>query len=124
MGQNESRRDRVTPPMLHQKAPFQLPLLRRSTTKMGDILTRQLYKGGPGRELGEGYKFLGLGLQFAGGIVFFSVGGVFLDRWSGLMPLFTLVGTLTGATLSFINVYIKLQAFSEADKRRKEEHKK
>ncbi len=72
-----------------------------------------------GRALGEGYRFLGIGMQFAGGIVFFAVGGVFLDRWLGLMPLFTITGTLLGTTLSFVNVYIKLQALADAEARRK-----
>jgi F0F1-type ATP synthase assembly protein I len=76
-----------------------------------------------GRSLGEGYRYLGLGLQFAGGIVFFTLGGVALDRWLGLMPLFTIVGTLVGATLSFVNMYLKLQAFGEAEAKRKKERK-
>ncbi len=74
-----------------------------------------------GRALGEGYRFLGIGLQFAGGIVFFTLGGVGLDRWLGTMPLFTIIGTILGATLSFINVYVKLQAYEEAEARRKKE---
>ena len=73
-----------------------------------------------GRAVGEGYRYLGIGLQFAGGIVFFSLGGVALDRWLGLVPLFTIVGTLLGATLSFVNVYIKLQADIDAEAKRKQ----
>ena len=76
-----------------------------------------------GSGYGEGYRYLGLGLQFAGGIVFFSLGGVALDRWLGLMPLFTIVGTLLGGALSFVNVYIKLQAEMDAEERRKRERK-
>jgi len=74
--------------------------------------------------MGEGYRFLGIGLQFAGGIIFFTLGGVALDRWLGLMPLFTIVGTLLGTTLSFINVYIKLQADIDAEARRKKGRKR
>jgi len=77
-----------------------------------------------GKGYGEGYRFLGMGLQFAGGIVFFSLGGVALDRWLGLMPLFTIVGTLVGGALSFVNVYIKLQADMDAEERRKKERKR
>lgn len=72
-----------------------------------------------GKAFGEGYRYLGIGLQFAGGIVVFALGGVALDRWLGLMPLFTIVGTLLGATLSFVNVYIKLQADIDAEAKRK-----
>lgn len=77
-----------------------------------------------GRAIGEGYRFLGVGLQFAGGIIFFALGGVALDRWLGLMPLFTIVGTLAGTGLSFVNVYIKLQADIDAEARRKKEQKR
>ncbi|HET9275503.1 MAG TPA: AtpZ/AtpI family protein [Gemmatimonadales bacterium] len=63
---------------------------------------------GPGRELGAGYKYLAMGLRFAGGIVLFVVGGLFLDRWLGTSPLFILVGTLVGAVLSFVSVYREL----------------
>ena len=76
------------------------------------------------RALGEGYRFLGIGLQFAGGIIFFTLGGVALDRWLGLMPLFTIVGTLAGTALSFVNVFIKLQADIDAEARRKKERKR
>lgn len=72
----------------------------------------------PGRDLGAGYQHLALGLTFAAGVVFFTLVGVFLDRRLGATPLFTLIGTATGATLSFLNVYWKLRA--EAEERRKE----
>jgi F0F1-type ATP synthase assembly protein I len=65
---------------------------------------------GPGREIGEGYKYVALGATFAAGIVGFMAGGFALDRWLGLTPLFTLVGTVVGAVLSFLNVYYKLEA--------------
>lgn len=75
------------------------------------------------RAMGDGYRFLGIGLQFAGGIIFFALGGVALDKWLGLMPLFTIVGTLGGTALSFVNIYIKLQADIDAEARRKEGRK-
>ena len=71
---------------------------------------------GPGRGLGEGYKYVALGLTFAGGIVMFVLGGWALDRWLGLTPLFTIAGTLVGAVLSFLSVYRKLQAEWETRK--------
>jgi len=63
-----------------------------------------------GRELGLGYKYVSLGLTFAGGIVMFMGAGFLLDRWLGLLPLFTVVGTLVGSVLSFIRVYYRLKA--------------
>ena len=67
-------------------------------------------KDNSGRALGEGYKYVSLGLTFAGGIILFMALGFGLDRWLGLMPLFTITGTLFGAVMSFINVYRKIQA--------------
>jgi len=77
-----------------------------------------------GRAIGEGYRFLGIGIQFAAGIVAFTLGGVALDRWLGLMPLFTIIGTLLGATLSFVSVYVKLQAYGDAEAKRKKGNKR
>jgi F0F1-type ATP synthase assembly protein I len=65
---------------------------------------------GSSREVGEGYKYVSLGLTFAGGIIFFMGMGFLLDRWLGWMPILTVTGTLVGAVLSFLNVYWKLQA--------------
>ena len=67
-------------------------------------------ESGPGREIGEGYKYVSLGMTFAGGTILFMAAGFWLDRWLGLMPLFTIVGTLGGATLSFLTVYRRLKA--------------
>jgi F0F1-type ATP synthase assembly protein I len=60
--------------------------------------------------MGEGYKYVSLGLSFAGGIIFFMALGWGLDRLLNLMPLFTITGTLAGTVLSFLFVYRKLQA--------------
>ena len=65
---------------------------------------------GSSREMGEGYKYVSLGLTFAGGIIFFMGMGFLLDRWLGWMPVLTVVGTLVGSVMSFLNVYWKLQA--------------
>jgi F0F1-type ATP synthase assembly protein I len=62
------------------------------------------------QEIGAGYKYLATGLRFAGGIVLFIVGGLFLDRWLGTSPLFILVGTVVGSGLSFLSVYRELVA--------------
>jgi len=75
---------------------------------------------GPGQGIREGYKYLGLGMQFASGIILFVVGGYLLDRWLGTTPAFTIAGTLLGATLSFVNVYFKLKALTEAERKRRE----
>jgi F0F1-type ATP synthase assembly protein I len=74
-----------------------------------------------GREMGEGYKYVSLGLTFAGGIIFFMALGFVLDRLTGLMPVFTLSGTVVGTVLSFLSVYRKLQ---EEERQRREQKKK
>ncbi len=73
----------------------------------------------PARDVGVGYTHVALGCTFAGGIVLFLAAGWFLDRWLGVTPLFTIIGTLVGATLSFVWVYLKLRAETEADRRRR-----
>ena len=73
-----------------------------------------------GREMGEGYKYVSLGLTFAGGIIFFLALGFGLDRWLGTTPVFILIGTFLGTILSFISVYRKLQ---EEERQRREQKK-
>lgn len=75
---------------------------------------------GSNRELGEGYKYVALGLQFAGGIIMFMAAGWFLDRWLNLTPVFTITGTLAGAVLSFLSVYLRLNAEEDARRREKD----
>jgi F0F1-type ATP synthase assembly protein I len=78
-------------------------------------------ESGPGREIGEGYKYVSHGMTFAGGIILFMAAGFWIDRW--LLPLFTIVGTLAGAALSFLNVYRKLQADEAKHKKRRQAKK-
>ncbi len=68
---------------------------------------------------GEGYKHIGLGGTFAGAIILFTFGGLMIDRWLGLTPLFTLVGTGVGSVLGFLNVYWKIQAEIDEQRRKK-----
>ncbi len=73
----------------------------------------------PTREIGEGYEYVALGCTFAAGVVLFVAIGFGVDRWLGVTPVFTIVGTLGGAVLSFLYVYWKLQAEAEARRGRK-----
>jgi ATP synthase protein I len=74
--------------------------------------------GNVGREMGEGYKYVSLGLTFAFGIVIFLGLGFGLDRWLGTTPIFILIGTFLGTVLSFLTVYRKLE--EEARQRREQ----
>lgn len=62
-----------------------------------------------GRQLGAGYKYVSLGITFGVAIAVFMGAGLLLDRWLGLTPLFTILGTLVGAGLSFVWLYQKLR---------------
>ena len=78
---------------------------------------------GPGREIGQGYVYVTLGLTFAGGIILFMLAGFGLDRWLGLTPFLTVTGTLVGAVLSFLHVYWRLQADTEKRQRERQARK-
>lgn len=80
------------------------------------------YKRSQRGHIGEGYKLVGLGGTLAAAIILFMLGGLALDRWLRLTPLFTLVGTAVGAILGFVNVYWKVQA--EIDRGKKSAEKK
>ena len=64
--------------------------------------------GGPDKGMAQGQKYFAVGLKFAGGVVLFTMGGYALDRWLRTIPLFTLVGTIGGAVLSFLSIYRQL----------------
>ena len=53
---------------------------------------------------------LGLGLTFAGGILLFTAAGFLLDRWLGLLPFLTILGTICGSVVSFLWVYQRIRA--------------
>lgn len=50
-------------------------------------------------------RLLGLGWYVALCIVVGAVGGIWLDRLSGLTPLFTLLGVLFGTLAAFYGLY-------------------
>ncbi len=67
-------------------------------------------KPGPGKQYGEGYKYVSYGLTFAGGVIVFMLLGLWVDRRLNVVPLFTIVGTLLGSVMSFLSVYRRLEA--------------
>lgn len=71
--------------------------------------------------LAGAYRHAALGMQFAGGVVIFTGAGFFLDRWLGLVPILTVVGALTGATLSFLSLYTRIRAEEEERRRTREQ---
>jgi F0F1-type ATP synthase assembly protein I len=64
----------------------------------------------PEQSIGKGYKYLAMGLRFAGGIVVFLFGGLLVDRWLHTTPVFLVAGTVIGALLGFLSVYRELMA--------------
>jgi F0F1-type ATP synthase assembly protein I len=75
------------------------------------------------QQVGAGYKYVSLGITFAGGIILFMGVGYWLDRRFGLMPFGTVAGTLLGAFLSFMVVYRRLQEDAERDRARRADHR-
>lgn len=53
-------------------------------------------------------RLVGIGWYFALSIVGGIIGGVLLDRWLGLTPLFTLLGLLAGLIAAFWGGYLLL----------------
>jgi F0F1-type ATP synthase assembly protein I len=58
----------------------------------------------------QGYKYLGAGLRFGGGIVMFLLAGWAVDRWLNTRPVFLLIGTFVGAVLGFVSIWRELKA--------------
>ena len=54
-------------------------------------------------------RLTGLGWYVATCIVVDVVGGVLLDKWLGLKPLFTLLGILLGTTAAFYGLFKMIQ---------------
>ncbi len=72
--------------------------------------------------MGEGYRLVALGMNFAGGVIIFALAGLWLDRRLGSIPAFTIGGTLLGLVLSFLNIYWKLAAYEKRHREDREKH--
>ena len=60
-------------------------------------------------------SFIGVGLQFAIGVVLFLYLGKWVDSRLGTAPAFLIIGVFLGAGLSFYNLYRKVTAAQKAD---------
>ena len=78
---------------------------------------------GSNREVGDGYRYVALGITFGLGIVLFMGLGLLADRWLGTIPWLTILGTLVGSVLSFVNVYAKLDAERRQDAQMKKDRR-
>lgn len=56
--------------------------------------------GGPNKAYGEGWIYVSHGITFAIAVALWALGGVWVDRRLGTMPLFTLIGTIGGMFLA------------------------
>ena len=54
-------------------------------------------------------RLTGLGWYVAACIVIGVIGGVALDKWLGVEPLFTLLGTLLGTAVAFYGLFKMIQ---------------
>jgi F0F1-type ATP synthase assembly protein I len=59
--------------------------------------------------------FAGLGIQLGATVVVFFFLGYYLDRYSGTLPLFTILGTFIGAGAAFYSIYRRV--FPDKDNR-------
>jgi F0F1-type ATP synthase assembly protein I len=62
----------------------------------------------PGQALGDGVRYQSLGYTFAFSVILWAGLGWLLDRWLGSRPVLTVIGTLVGAGLAFVWVYLKV----------------
>lgn len=62
------------------------------------------------RELGEAWRYDTLGYTFAFSVILFAGLGWLLDRFLGTRPILTIVGTLMGAGLAIVWVFLKIRA--------------
>lgn len=61
------------------------------------------------RAIGEGWIYVSVGITFALSVAAFALGGVWLDRRFGTMPLLTILGTLFGMALTGFWLYNRLR---------------
>ncbi|HUF12324.1 MAG TPA: AtpZ/AtpI family protein [Longimicrobiales bacterium] len=66
-------------------------------------MAAQPKKDGP--QLVNAAQYLGYGLTWALSTGLFLVGGWFVDRWLGTMPLFLIAGAFIGAGAGFYSLY-------------------
>ncbi len=62
------------------------------------------------KELGEAWRYDTLGYTFAFSVILFAGLGWLLDRLLGTKPILTIVGTLVGAGLAMVWVFLKIRA--------------
>jgi F0F1-type ATP synthase assembly protein I len=76
------------------------------------------------RELGEAWRYDTLGYTFAFSVILGAGLGWLIDRWFGTRPLLTILGTLVGAGLAMVWVYLKIRTDEEkaAARRAAERH--
>lgn len=64
--------------------------------------------------------YLGLGLQLAGAVFFFTFGGYLLDRWLGTLPWLTVAGAVLGMVAMFVQLFSTTAEMSRKERSRRE----
>ena len=81
-----------------------------------------MQKDDPNKGVNEGNRaggrYLGVGLRFGFGVVAFVLAGYMVDRWTRLLPLFTIVGTILGSVLASLSAYREIMSDPENQPRR------
>ena len=68
-------------------------------------------------------RLTGLGWYVATCIVAGVVGGVLLDKWLGLKPLFTLLGILFGTTAAFYGLFQMIKPLIDPERSKEPDEK-
>lgn len=76
---------------------------------------------GPQYDRSKVGAYLGLGAGFAGSTLLFAALGMYLDRQIGTTPVFTLLGTFTGAAAGFYGLYRRAVALQDGDGPKRQE---
>ncbi len=71
------------------------------------------------REARSGWKYAGLGLQFAGSIMLFLYAGRWVDGRLGTAPWGLIVGVFTGAGAAFYSMYSRLMKDLDREEQRR-----
>jgi len=68
-------------------------------------------------------RLTGLGWYVASCIVAGVVGGVLLDKWLGIKPLFTLLGILLGTTAAFYGLFQMIKPLIDPERSKEPDEK-
>jgi F0F1-type ATP synthase assembly protein I len=76
-------------------------------------------RGGWQSSLHDASPYLTIGIQLAGTMVVYVIGGYLLDRWLDTAPIFLIIGSVTGMVAFFVQIVRLVRELNEREKARK-----